>query len=313
VGCGAALDGFKEASDVKRIGFIGLGVMGSRMAARLVRCGCDLVVHDIRKAPVRALVRAGARAAGSAKAAAEGSDILISMLPGPAATREAVIGPQGAAAGLRPGSIVIDMSTSDPATTREIAARLRRAKASMLDAPVSGGMQGAQDGTLSIMVGGRPSVLRKVGPVLKHLGSRIHHVGPVGAGHTIKLLNNLLFAAIMAATAEAYALGRRCGIDPGTFREVVNTGTGRSFASEVKLRDFVIPNRFTPGFAVALQLKDLDLALGLGRELGAPMMLTAMVRELYQAVMASGRGHQDTSVIASYLGDTMGGAGAPGG
>ena len=176
----------------------------------------------------------------------------------------------------------------------------------MLDAPVSGGMKGAQKGTLSIMVGGEKSVLRRVEDIFKSLGTNVYHIGPVGAGHTIKLINNMLFALIMAATAEAFAFGRKSGIDSGTFREVINSSTGRSFASDVKLRDFVIPNNFSPGFTVDLQIKDLDLALQLGKELGISLVLGSVVRQAYQTLLVKGYGQKDTSIITFLFNDIMG-------
>jgi 3-hydroxyisobutyrate dehydrogenase len=289
-----------------KIGFIGLGVMGMRMATRLVKSGFDLVVYDIDKAPMRALSKAGAGTGKSVQAVAETSTCLITMLPSPAATREVIIGKNGAIFGLRPGSVFIDMSTSNPMLTKELAKRLRPKKIRMLDAPVSGGMEGAEKGTLSIMVGGEKSVLRRVEDIFKSLGTNVYHVGPVGAGHTIKLINNMLFALIMAATAEAFAFGRKSGIDPGTLREVINSSTGRSFVSDVKLRDFVIPNNFSPGFAVDLQIKDLDLALQLGKDLGIPLVLGSVVRQAYQTLLVKGYGRKDTSIITSFFNDIMG-------
>jgi len=184
---------------MKKIGFIGLGVMGARMARRLLQSEFHLAVYDIDKTPMRALSKAGAATCKSVAEVAGVSDCLISMLPSPSVTRDVIIGPSGAITGLRPGALFIDTSTSDPMLTREIAWRLKTKRVGMLDAPVSGGMKAAEDGSLTFMVGGGKSALRKVEPILKRMGKAIHHVGPVGSAHTLKLINNMLFTIIMAA------------------------------------------------------------------------------------------------------------------
>jgi 3-hydroxyisobutyrate dehydrogenase len=288
------------------IGLVGLGVMGARMAARLLASDLHLSVYDIDTSPLRKLAKAGARTCRSAAEVAGASDCLISMLPSPSVTRDVIIGSGGAFTGLRPGTIFIDTSTSDPMLTREIARKLKPRKVGVLDAPVSGGMVAAENGTLTFMVGGRKSVLRRVEPILKHLGQAIYHVGPVGSAHTLKLINNMLFTIIMAGTAEALSLAKKSGIDPALFRDVINSSTGRSFASDVKLRDFVIPRNFSPGFTVNLQIKDLDLALQMGQTLDAPLVLAAIVRQAYQALMVKGLGQKDTSIITTLFDEIMG-------
>ena len=289
-----------------KIGFIGLGVMGTRMASRLLQSEFHLSVYDIDKIPMRALSKAGATTCKSAAEVAGVSDCLISMLPSPSVTRDVIIGPNGAITGLRPGALFIDTSTSDPMLTREIARRLKTKRVGMLDAPVSGGMKAAEDGTLTFMVGGGKSTLRQAEPILKRMGKTIHHVGAVGSAHTLKLINNMLFTIIMAGTAEALALAKKSGIDAALFREVINNSTGKSFASDVKLRDFVIPQNFSPGFTVNLQIKDLDLALQMGQQLGAPLMLASIVRQAYQALLVKGLGQKDTSIITTFFDEIMG-------
>jgi 2-hydroxymethylglutarate dehydrogenase len=291
---------------MQKLGFIGLGVMGLRMSRRLIDSGYDLLVYDLDPKPFEELVALGAKGLSSPAEVAAESDVLISMLPTPAITREVMLGKGGAAAGLREGSIFIDMSTSDPLLSKEIYTVLQQRKVEMLDAPVSGGMEGASAGTLSIMVGGNEQALEKVKHILNCMGKKVARVGPVGAGHTIKLINNMLFATIMAATSEALVFGQKNGVELSVLRDVINSSSGRSYAMDVKVRDFILPRDFTPGFSVDLQVKDVDLALQLAKDMGVPLILTTLVRQAYQTILLKGYGKKDTSVIISFFEELMG-------
>lgn len=291
---------------MQSLGFIGLGVMGLRMSKRLISSGYDLFVYDLDPKPLEELVASGGKRLSSPAGVAAESDVLISMLPTPAITREVMLGKGGAAASLQEGSIYIDMSTSDPLLSKEIYEVLQKRKVEMLDAPVSGGMEGASAGTLAIMVGGNEQTFEKVKPILNCMGKKISYVGRTGAGHTMKLINNMLFAVIMAATSEALVLGQKNGIDLSVLRDVINSSSGRSYAMDVKVRDFILRRDFTPGFSVDLQVKDIDLALQLAKDTGVPLILVSLVRQAYQTLLVKGYGKKDTSVIISFFEELMG-------
>jgi 3-hydroxyisobutyrate dehydrogenase len=291
---------------MERIGFIGLGVMGFPMSKRLLQSGYELYVHDIDSRPVAALEALGAQRCETPKDVSSKAGIVISMLPNPAATRRTILGEHGAINGFSQGSIYIDMSTSDPILTREISEVLRERSVHMLDAPVSGGIKGAAEGSLTIMVGGSPKVLEQVGGILACLSAKVIHVGEIGAGHTIKLINNMLFTVNMAATGEAMALGIKAGVDPTMLREVMNSSSGRSYALDIKVRDFVLPRNFEPGFSVELQAKDSDLAIELARNLGVPVIFGSLVRQMYQTLIIKGHAKKDTSIIVTLFEELLG-------
>jgi len=291
---------------MERIGFIGLGVMGLPMSKRLRDAGYELYVYDIDPRPIKILKDLGAHEGTSPKDVSARSEIIISVLPTPAITKEVALGVDGIVRGVQPGSVYVDMSTSNPMVTREIHEDFKGKKVEMLDAPVSGGVKGAKEGTLTIMVGGVEVVFEKLRPILLTMGKRVIHVGKLGSGHTIKVINNMLFAVTMAATSEALALGKKAGVDPVVMRDVMNTSSGASYALDYKVRDFVLPRNFEPGFTVDFQIKDMDLALGLAKDLGAPVVLGSLVRQMYQALAVKGYGKKDTSIIISVFEETMG-------
>jgi betaine-aldehyde dehydrogenase len=290
----------------KTVGFIGLGTMGLPMASNLISAGHGLRVFDVDGDRVRLMEERGAQPCGSAQEAASGSDVVITMLPASRHVLAALLGHEGAVHGLRPGATVIEMSTVDPATSRRVAEAVAARGASMLDAPVSGGSIGARDATLTIMVGGDPAVLDAQRDLLRALGSRVVHCGPVGMGETVKLANNLLAGTSTIAVAEAFALGMRGGADPEVLREVIETSSGNCWA----LRNVPVPglfpeapvnHGFAPGFMVDLMHKDLGLALGAGSELGLPLTLTAVAHQLYGLASRHGHGRLDMSAVAKLL------------
>jgi len=290
---------------METLGFIGLGVMGLPMSKRVIESGYKIFVHDLDPKPVKVLEELGAHRAESPKEVGSRADLVISILPTPVITREVVLGARGAIHGLRPGSLYIDMSTSKPTVTVEVFQALKERGIEMLDAPVSGGMEGAKAGTLTIMVGGDKKTFERAKPILTCMGKRVIHVGKIGSGNAIKLINNILFVITMAATSEALALGKKAGIDPVLLREVLNSSSARSYALEVKVRDFVFPRNFEPGFTVDLQNKDIDLALEFAKELGVPMLLGALVKQIYQALHLKGLGKKDTSIVVTFFEELM--------
>ncbi|MBX5441703.1 MAG: NAD(P)-dependent oxidoreductase [Solirubrobacteraceae bacterium] len=247
------------------VGFIGLGNMGWPMAANLVAAGHDVVVHDADPARAEAFAsEKGARVAGGPSGVA-GADALITMLPDDRVVASVLLD-DGFAAALPAGAVIVDMSSSDPVGTRRLGERLP-ADALLVDAPVSGGVPRAQDGTLSIMVGGSDDAVARAMPLLEALGERIFRTGELGTGHAMKALNNYLAAAAYSAATEALAIGRRFGLDPETMFDIVNTSTGRSFSSEVVLRNNVVTGEYATGFALGLLAKDVGIAAGLAQAL----------------------------------------------
>jgi 3-hydroxyisobutyrate dehydrogenase len=246
---------------LKTVGFIGLGVMGRLMAANLEAAGFAVQSFDINKKGNRK----------SARAAAEGADALITMLPDGDAVREAVL---DALPALKPGAVVVDMSSSDPAGTRALGLALSKNQIGMVDAPVSGAKFKAKDGTLAIMAGGEKEAFAAVLPVLQKLGNQIFHVGPLGAGHAVKALNNYLGAAGTLAGFEALLIAQAFGLDPALMLDAINASTGRNSTTARKIPQDVLTGAFNSGFKLALMTKDVGIAaeLAKGLKLNAPFL-----------------------------------------
>jgi len=282
---------------IRTIAFIGLGRMGRPMAARLAAAGYAMRIYD--KA-VRARLP-GTVACSSPAHAAKGATVLITMLPDGKAVRAALLGRNGAAAALGPKGIVVDMSSSDPMATRNLGAELALRGIELLDAPVSGRVEGARAGTLTIMVGGKAATLKKVRPVLDVLGKRIFRAGPLGAGHAVKALNNYIAAAGTIAAFEAVIVGRAFGLDPTLMTDIFNASAGRNSTTENKVRQQVLSRRFASGFALALMAKDVGIAASLARSLGVDAPLTRKTRDLWRAAMGGLPEGADHTEIYRYL------------
>lgn len=281
-----------------RVGFIGLGAMGLPMARHVREAGFPLAVWARRKASAEPILTEGADWASSPADLAERVDVIITIVTNSPDVQQIVEGPSGILEGGRRGLTVVDMSTIAPAVTRSLAQRCGEQGISFLDAPVSGGTQGAAAGTLTIMVGGDEAALDRVRPVLEAMGKNIFHVGPSGAGEVIKLVNNMLVGVIAAGVAEAFVLGVKAGADVETMTRVVQASTGASWqlGNQFPLRAFT--GTFEPGFMADLLAKDLDLALDLGAEERAALFLTGLARQLYTEVQGAGYGRDDyTSVL----------------
>lgn len=270
-----------------RIGFLGMGAMGGAMVRRLVQCGFTVTGYDPSPARAQAAAGNGVTVAPSPAAAAATADIVLSSLPNPAAVRAAYLGPDGAVPALRAGTILVDMSTIDPGTWREVAEAAHARGADSLGAPVSGGPGEAGSGRLVFLIGGDAGVVDRCRTVLETLGSEIHHLGPLGAGHIVKLVNNVMSMCNVAVAAEAMVLGVRAGMDPQRLFEVLSTSGGRSHHF-LKRFPNVLAGDFTPHFSIALSRKDLSLALHLAESLGVPMLATSTVRQIYEAAAAQG-------------------------
>jgi len=291
------------------IGFIGVGTMGRPMALNLLKAGHRLTVYDVRAEAAEALVAHGAVAVGTAREAAAAGDVVISMLPASAHVMAAMFGGDGIIAGLRPGTLVADMSTIDPGTARRVAEAIEAAGSRMIDAPVSGGDKGAIAGTLTIMVGGDPGVLGELRDILGALGTNVIHCGASGMGQTVKLCNNLILGIGMVALAEGFALGTSAGVDPQLLYDVLTKSTSRSWVMETRppvaglVPGNPVNDDYAPGFMTDLMHKDMGLALTAGNELHVPLTLTALAHQLYGMTSAKGLGRKDFSAVAKMLGE----------
>ena len=280
----------------RRIGFIGLGIMGRPMAENLLKAGFSLTVHNRTRSKERPLADAGANVAASAAEVAAESDVVITMVPDTPDVEAALLGPNGVHEAVRPGLLVVDMSTISPDREREMATILREKGCELLDAPVTGGDIGAQQGALMIMVGGDKAAFDKVLPVLRALGKGVHHVGPSGAGQSLKLCNQILSAVNMMALTEALLLAGRAGIDLEQFIEVLGGGAGGSWQL-TNLGPKIVRRELGPAFMIRLMQKDLSLAADLGRRLNVPLFSTALVQQLYRGLEASGDGALGTQAM----------------
>jgi 3-hydroxyisobutyrate dehydrogenase len=273
------------------VGFVGVGNMGRRMAAHLAKAGFSLVIRDTDpEAQQRFIASHGGEPATAPQSFAT-VGVVVTMLPDGAAVREAVLGWEGGiAAALRSGAVILDMSSSDPVGTKALASDLAPLGIRLIDAPVSGGITRAESGTLSLMVGGQDEeAFARVRPVLEILGERIFRTGPLGSGHAMKALNNFLGASAYMTAAEALAIGREFGLDPRVMLDVVNTSTGRSFNTEVVLKDDVITGRYGTGFALGLLAKDVGIAADLAEAVGVDAPASRLVRRRW-AEAAAGLG-----------------------
>lgn len=279
-----------------RVAFVGLGTMGGQMARRLAATGYTVAGYDLSAARLRDAGAAGVAPAASPAAAATGADVVLSSLPDPAAVRQAYLGADGVLAGARRGATWVDLSTIDPDTWREVGAAAAAVGVDCLDAPVSGGPAEAGTGQLVFLVGGDAAVLERCRPVLATLGTDVHHVGPLGAGQVVKIVNNVMSMGNVAIAAEAMVLGVKAGVDPQRLFDILSTSGGRSHHF-LKRFPNVLAGDFAPRFGIALSRKDLSLAMALAARLEMPMLVTATVRQVYEAAHAQGLGDLDMAGI----------------
>ncbi|MDP3879963.1 MAG: 2-hydroxy-3-oxopropionate reductase [Dehalococcoidales bacterium] len=286
------------------LGFIGLGIMGKPMAGHLLAAGHTVHVHNRSQESVRELTARGAVACTSGKEVAWKSDIIITMVPDTADVEAVLFGKDGVVEGVRTGSIVVDMSSISPIATKEFARKLGALGVKMLDAPVSGGQVGAENATLSIMVGGEPYVFEKVRPYFEIMGKNIVHIGGHGDGQTCKVANQIVVALTIEAVGEALLFASKAGADPGKVREALLGGFAQSRILDLH-GERMIGRNFKPGFRIRLHQKDLNLALQGARELGMSLPSTAIAQELFNAVAAQGNSDLDHSAMVLAL-ETLG-------
>ena len=282
------------------IGFIGLGIMGRPMAKNLLKAGYSLVVASRSRPPIDDVVAAGAKAAANGREVAAQSDVVITMLPNSPEVELVALGKDGIIEGAKSGQIFIDMSTISPIVSKKVGAALAGKGMKMLDAPVSGGEQGAINAALSIMVGGDKAVFDAVLPILSAMGKTITHLGPLGAGGFTKLANQIIVAVNLTALAEALTLAKKAGLDRDLTLTALAGGLAGSKCLDQKRANYV-GGTYKPGFKVDLHYKDLGLIMESARELGVPVPATALVQELFSTLRVRGGGGLDHSGIITLL------------
>ena len=288
-----------------KVAFIGLGTMGTPMALNILKSGFELTVHNRSRDKEEITAKAGALRVGSPREAAAGAEIIITCVSDTPDVEAIILGENGVIHGARNGSIVVDMSTINPSATRRIAEKLGKKGVKMLDAPVSGGSEGAQKGTLSIMVGGDPEDLEKVDPVLKAMGKTITHVGPIGAGQLTKAINQIIVGGTYWSVAEGVTLGIKAGLDMDKVLQAVGSGAASSWPL-INRSGNMIQNSYPLGFKVKLHRKDLNIALEIARELGVTLPLAAYIEQVETGLFARGHEDEDLSAVARSIREQSG-------
>jgi len=284
---------------MKKIGFIGVGIMGKPMAKNLIDAGYDMIAYDIVEKALNEIVEYGADRGTSPKDIAENSDVIFTMLPNSPHVKEVVLGKNGVIEGVRKGQILIDMSSIAPLVSQEIAKELEKKGVEILDAPVSGGEEKAKSGTLAFMVGGKKEVFEKCKDILDVMGGSVTLVGDIGAGQTTKLANQVIVALNIAAVAEAMVLGKKAGVDPEKIFNAIRGGLAGSKCLEDKVPR-MLKGSFAPGFKMKLHLKDLTNVFETSRSLHTAMPLTAQVMEMMQVLIADGNEEIDHGGLALF-------------
>jgi 3-hydroxyisobutyrate dehydrogenase len=287
-----------------KVAFIGMGTMGAPMAINILKAGHEVTVHNRNREREAPVAEAGAGRAATPSQAAAGAEIVITCVSDTPDVETVILGEQGAIHGAAEGSVVVDMSTISPTATRRMAERLAEKGIHMLDAPVSGGSEGAQKGTLSIMVGGDETAVKKAEPVLQAMGS-VTHLGPIGAGQMTKAINQIVVAGTYWSVAEGIALGLKAGLDMEKVVQAVGGGAASSWAI-LNRSGNMIDNRYPLGFKVQLHRKDLNIALEVARELGVTLPVTAYVEQVETGLITRGHGDEDVSVIARAIREASG-------
>ena len=285
----------------RRIGYVGLGMMGGGMATHLVKSGYPVTVFDLSDEAVERVMEFGAERADSPMAVAEASDVVITSLANPAIVEAVALGEDGIIQGARPGTVYIDMSSIEPNTTRRIGAALAAKGVDMLDVPVGKGPPAAAKGDLTLMVAGDPAVVERVADVLDTLGSKRFYCGPLGMGVTTKLVNNLVSTTISALVCEAMAIGAKAGLDPKVMYDVMSNTAADSAHLRNGIVNHVLAGAFDPTFKLSLARKDLVLAAALAAELGVPSLIGGASLQLYTLAMGAGFGDEDQSATVKVL------------
>ena len=284
---------------MKKIGFIGLGIMGKPMSKNLLKAGYELVVLDRNQSAVDEIVALGAKSAATPKEVAQQVEAIITMLPNSPHVKEVVLGENGVIEGAKEGLVVIDMSSIAPLVSREIYEALKEKGVKMIDAPVSGGEPKAIDGTMSVMVGGDKEVFDACYDIMDAMAGSVVYTGEIGAGNITKLANQTIVALNIAAMSEAYILATKAGVDPELVYQAIRGGLAGSTVLDAK-SNMVMDRNFKPGFRIDLHIKDLGNVLDTAHGVGAPLPLTAAVMEMMQAIKLDGCGTEDHSSLVKY-------------
>ena len=286
-----------------RYGYVGIGNMGGPMAANLARTGSEVIIGDLNTAAVEAFTteHETARPANGLAAVGQDAEAVFTCLPNGKIVREAVLGEGGVAEGMAEGSVLVDMSSSSPMGTIELGKELADRGIRMVDAPVSGGVPRAIEGTIAIMVGGAKEDIQKVRPALDAMGGQIFETGDLGSAHAMKAINNVLSATNFVVGVEALVIGKKFGLDPENMVDILNFSSGKNSATEGKLKQYVLSRGFDSGFSMDLMIKDVATALDLAHEMGVPWMTGGTVYEMYQAARNHMIDNADNSDIARWI------------
>ncbi|MEK3707451.1 2-hydroxy-3-oxopropionate reductase [Paenibacillus sp. FSL R7-0198] len=284
----------------KRIGFIGLGIMGRPMSLNLIRAGYDVSVYDINQTAVKSLADAGARGAASPKEVAEHSDVIFTMLPNSEHVRSVITSEQGVLAGANKGSIIIDMSSISPVVSKELAQLVSQSGLYMLDAPVSGGEPKAIDGTLAIMVGGNEMIFESVKEVLQVVGQDVTRVGDNGSGATAKLANQIIVNLNIAAMSEALVFAAKAGIDVEKMYQAIRSGLAGSAVLDAKV-PLILDRNFVAGGRIDINLKDMTNVMETAHDIGVPLPLSSQLLEIFHALKIDGKAADDHGGIVQYF------------
>jgi 3-hydroxyisobutyrate dehydrogenase-like beta-hydroxyacid dehydrogenase len=281
-----------------KVGFIGLGAMGRHMARHLQEAGHDMTVHDIRREAATPFLESGADWADTPKGVAFASETIFTSLPGPVDVEGVVLGPDGIADGITSGQVYLDLSTNSPVVTRRLHKELAERGVEMLDAPVSGGVEGAEAGTLSMLVGGDEALYNRVLPLLQQFGDKPFYCGPSGAGQVCKLVNNYLSLSIQPLLAEAFTIGIKAGVNPATIFNAVSRSTGDTPSMQRRYPTGLFKGNFAPGFTVNLGRKDLSLALEMAKDFDVPVQFGPISWKEYDETSKRNRGLLDIGAVA---------------
>jgi 2-hydroxymethylglutarate dehydrogenase len=283
-----------------KIGFIGLGNMGNPMSTNLIKAGYELGVYDLDKNQVLKLEALGAKSMNSAGDAAYFGDIVFTSLPNPKIVTDVYLSTGGIVDSAKPETILVDMSTVTPQTEKNIYKAANERNIHMLDAPVSGGVKGATNGKLSIMVGGDKEIFDKIHEVLQILGEKIYYLGEIGSGQALKLINQLIFGTNVVALCEAFTLGVKAGMSPDVLYEVLSESAANSYAMQTRYKNFIAKGNFNPGFSIDLMAKDMGLAIQMAKENGSAAVIGNMAEEIYKISQYIGNGSLDISGVINY-------------
>lgn len=288
------------------IGFIGTGTMGKPMAENILKSAHQLWVYARNQKKVEDLVNAGAQLVGSPAELAEKCEFIVLSLPFDPEVTEIITGENGILVNAKPGTMVIDTTTGTPQNSIEMAAVLSKQSVDYIDAPVSGGVKGAIDGTLTFISGGTEEAIEKATPVLNLMGKAIFRVGDIGTGRTLKALNQIISAMNTLTICETLVLGEKLGVTPEKFYEVLSQSAANSYHMQSKLPNFIIPDQFDTGHRIEMMIKDLEIALQIARDNNVPMQLSSLGTQMYRAGSSSGYAKKDISAMVKYLGSIVG-------